>query len=1370
MVKMRKSSENEGNAHTNKEYFSPKSKVKKDLPLQQRHLMSLLQETPIKPSQIPNRLPYTLPRRMLPLQSPKLCSGERLGPLPHTPQPQGPIRSQRFCPSSPTSLSHSAKRPQTVQGNRQSCPQRSPQSTGSVCSPGFAPNSPMPAKSQQSTPLTSSNLRSPKDFIPLAKNRDQVTKCKVNLSSKANAKQNSNKPHRPSAPPFLTTGTGQDVCPLPSNGHRQPQCNQSIPTTHTERKSGSDVSVTHRPVTALQDQHQNGSASSETGLPGGVCCSPSQKRHREAEDSDGDNGKKPCLQGECSGKRQTPKCMAGNSDTKDTPHESPSRHSSAKTTEGHLCTEPASGKLPSTPEPAQSSCASPKAHVPSPRRLQSGAKQIFINSSHDNILRLKDIRSPSKTQEDCIKKGTEEKHIRETAHSPSSRGTSHNVLLDKHCTGHTRQSTSVSSGKIQSRVNQVEENKNLESRISKLNSGSPSSRIVERNKASRPRRPTVIPDDINDLFTPDPLTYVVPPPHKSAKPKMDGGENNSPTLQKSSPSTVTSCSSPCTGTPSHKVQNPIVPGSPHPLTDTHNSAFSPALQPKVHLPIVVLERVQLKNFGPHSIKGSPTRSDRHRSAKTEEDSKNVRPCTLETDPSTAKQTSTSQDSLSISQDKERTEGDRKQADEVDPLDVELDLGLSLELDLDLTQSSQSSEEEQLLSLQEMMECITKPPNTPEKGTYSDPSTPRKPSCQSKPQPLPSTTKMGIYSNNLDQMLKEINSSKKAKETEEKLLTACEEGLLRIAEFEEEEEDQPEAISTEQQEFLQRFSLMSNAIREVPPGEVVFNLENFGRIYNQSTLDLRRCMINPQDTAQKTLLWSSPAQLRLHINIGLFQEAYGCHPCPSQVTRFLFKMMSVHTERMLSEKILQAICDIACTAAYEIVKSGSQQFKVWVPSIADVTLALMNMGASFVTLFPFENLQPPFTEGDLLEDDCINHESHCSRKEQSTFPEHNCNNILKYLSYCMALCPKAYSDTQLVMLLTMMGKVSLDTRLILLPSTDHYTLQYKIINNIRNWDTMLPRICSALTELTDDHHNMCLLVHLLPDHTRGKQLRRHLSLSMISKLLNGNCTYMPTDKEFKLSDLRPYLPRMQPSALLRGTLNASREAQSEEEDLATLDQQIYYLCYSLLTLVNEASNCQFFSAQEKEQLLLLSFDLDTHIKADIRESEKCLYRSKVKDLVARMYTKWQILLPRTRPLNDQIYDYWQPPSVGSLSRRCQNEEMDTGADNLGAAVEEQQPDMEEDSGGEETGEENKLTVSCEMEFEEETLVAEVANAQLEKTAELKEDEAVEGTVKEEEEPVQSVQVDLTQRTPGMEPSVHESDVTGVQTQARDTEDT
>lgn len=103
---------------------------------------------------------------------------------------------------------------------------------------------------------------------------------------------------------------------------------------------------------------------------------------------------------------------------------------------------------------------------------------------------------------------------------------------------------------------------------------------------------------------------------------------------------------------------------------------------------------------------------------------------------------------------------------------------------------------------------------------------------------------------------------------------------------------------------------------------------------------------------------------------------------------------------------------------------------------------------------------------------------------------------------------------------------------------------------------------SLIALTEDHHNLRWLVELLPDSMRGKQLRRHLSVSAISKLLNNRCTYIPSNTEFQLSDLRRYLPRMRPSSLLRGlatsfrrSQNPHREREEEEEDCASLDQQV-----------------------------------------------------------------------------------------------------------------------------------------------------------------------------------------------------------------------
>ncbi|XP_021436568.2 SMC5-SMC6 complex localization factor protein 2 isoform X7 [Oncorhynchus mykiss] len=596
--------------------------------------------------------------------------------------------------------------------------------------------------------------------------------------------------------------------------------------------------------------------------------------------------------------------------------------------------------------------------------------------------------------------------------------------------------------------------------------------------------------------------------------------------------------------------------------------------------------------------------------------------------------------------------------EEDPLDVELGLGLDLGLELELSQaSSSSSSEDELPSLQQILDRTARPPDTPEKGTFTAPSTPVGPRHHSQ-LPVTSKAKPTSYRNNLDEMLKEKESIQRSKEMETKLRLSCEENLLRLAEEEEEDESAENieaAISHQQREFLQRFSVVSSAIRDLHPGEAMFSLDNFGRLFSQHTLQLRHCNVSPRDTAQKTLLWSTPDQFRSHVSSELIQRAYRSSPCPPQVARWLFQMVSVHSDKLTCHQVLKALKDIACSAAEHMMLNKNERFEVWVPSVGDVTLVFMNMGVPFVTLFPLENLQPQFTEGDLLEGFQISTESLSSKKELSTFPEHNFDSVIKYLSHCTSLCPRAYSDGELLLLLTVVSRVGLDTQLTLQPTEHLRSLLRNLISSIRDWDVMLPRICMSLIDLSDDHHNLRWLVQLLPDNIRGKQLRRHLSVSAISKLLNIRCTYRPSNTEFQLSDLRRYLPRMRPSSLLRGlatsfrrSQNAHREREEEEEDCASLDQQAYYLCYSLLALANEATNFEFFPPEQKNQLLLLCAELEKHIKCDIRESEKMLYRSKVKDFVARIYTKWQVLVQRTRPLQGKLYDYWQPLPEDAVS--------------------------------------------------------------------------------------------------------------------------
>ncbi|XP_059373855.1 SMC5-SMC6 complex localization factor protein 2 isoform X1 [Carassius carassius] len=631
----------------------------------------------------------------------------------------------------------------------------------------------------------------------------------------------------------------------------------------------------------------------------------------------------------------------------------------------------------------------------------------------------------------------------------------------------------------------------------------------------------------------------------------------------------------------------------------------------------------------------------------------------------------------------------------DPLDIELGSDSGDELrehcNISLSSSSSGHEDDPLPSLEKLMSRRDHVPVTPEKDAFSEPNTPI-----SKAAPEAVKTKAVSYRNTLEQMLQEKEQYQRSKELERQLLESCKEDLLNSYE-DENSESKEEDISLEQREFLQRFSVASCAIRDIHPGEEVFLPARFGRLFNHQTLDLRKISVTPRNKSQQILLQARTEHVLSLISAGLLRKAYFSFPCQPEVTLWLFQMMSVHPNPIISSHIMQSLQTIALSAAQHIVEHQRQSFKVWVPSVRDITLVFLNMGASFINLFPLEALQPPFSEGDLLESLQPEETSQdgliSNMKDNATLPVHNLESVLNYLSLCTALCPRAYTDEELLLLLAVVCRIGLDTHFQLLPTGHFSLLLQNLLKNITHWDVQISKACQTLTDLSEDHHNLRRLVYLLPDSSCGKELKRHLSVSIISKLLNHTCTYKPSGTEFKLSELKPLLPQMRPSSLLKGL----RSARKAEDGDANLDQQAYYLCYSLLTLTNEASNFEFLPSAQRSDLRSLSSQLEKHIKCDIRESEKMLYRSKVKDFVARIYTKWQVLLTRTRPQEGKLYDYWKPPPEDEVSSSPRGQSCIKSQDTLESAEETlttEWSSTESDEDAESEEEEENLPKECE----------------------------------------------------------------------------
>eukprot|EP00075_Anas_platyrhynchos_P009282 XP_021135141.2 SMC5-SMC6 complex localization factor protein 2 isoform X2 [Anas platyrhynchos] len=557
------------------------------------------------------------------------------------------------------------------------------------------------------------------------------------------------------------------------------------------------------------------------------------------------------------------------------------------------------------------------------------------------------------------------------------------------------------------------------------------------------------------------------------------------------------------------------------------------------------------------------------------------------------------------------------------------------------------DEEPFVTLQEILSATPKPQTEASEGDCSDSFS------QDTVAPLlklhlsktPVVSQVS-YVNSLEHLLKEKEESKRLDELEKLLQENIQEKETDSSDREDENVTD-EDLSEEHRAFIKRFSLTARAIPDYHPGEDIFDLTVSGKIFNQHDLDLRNFYFIPQNPIEKLLLSSDVTQqlfLALH---GFLSSAYSCSLCPAPILKWLFQMMSVHPGYCVSLQILNSLMEITVKNA----SISDEQSKPWIPSLADVSTVFVNMGVTFASLFPLEHLQPNFNECDILSQmqGTVNkqqpRESLSSASPAfASLPENNLMNVIKFLDFCTTVVKGGYTDQEILLLLLLLFKISLEKQLKQVPLTDFQCLFIKLLISIKDWDTKMPELCLAVSELSSQHHNLLWLVQLVPSWIiRGREVRRRLSLVIIAKLLNQKHIRIPDDSDKQMSLLHQYLVYMKPSNLLEKMRTDEQQNVSEDHLHIELEQEVYYLVYILLHLVSEASCFDTVNSNQRQHLLKLCGALDKHIKCDIREDARLFYRTKVKDLVARIYSKWQDMIQTTRLSQGKLHDFWEPDS-------------------------------------------------------------------------------------------------------------------------------
>ncbi|XP_033281690.1 SMC5-SMC6 complex localization factor protein 2 isoform X1 [Orcinus orca] len=511
---------------------------------------------------------------------------------------------------------------------------------------------------------------------------------------------------------------------------------------------------------------------------------------------------------------------------------------------------------------------------------------------------------------------------------------------------------------------------------------------------------------------------------------------------------------------------------------------------------------------------------------------------------------------------------------------------------------------------------------------------------------------GTYTNTLERLVKEMEDTQRLDELQKQLQEDIRQGRgikspIRIGD--QDSTDDEDGLLEEHREFLKKFSVTIDAIPDHHPGEEIFNCLNSGKIFNQYTLDLRDSGFIGQSAVEKLILKSGKTDQIFLTTQGFLTSAYHYVQCPVPVLKWLFRMMSVHTDCIVSVQILSTLMEITIR---NDTFSDSPVWP-WIPSLSDIAAVFFNMGIDFKSLFPLENLQPDFNEDDLVSETQMtlgvtgSEDSSC-KPIFSSLPETNILNVVKFLGLCTSIHPEGYQDCEIMLLILMLFKMSLEKQLKQIPLVDFQSLLINLMKNIRNWNTKVPELCLAINELSSHPHNLLWLVQLVPNWTsRGRQLRQCLSLVIISKLLDEKHEDIPNANNLQISVLHRYLVQMKPSDLLKKMVLKKRAEQPNgtiDDNLhLELEKQAYYLTYILLHLVGEVSCSHSFSSGQRKHFVHLCGALEKHVKCDIREDARLFYRTKVKDLVARIHGKWQEIIQNCRPTQGQLHDFWVPDS-------------------------------------------------------------------------------------------------------------------------------
>nr|KAF6429320.1 family with sequence similarity 178 member B [Molossus molossus] len=485
-----------------------------------------------------------------------------------------------------------------------------------------------------------------------------------------------------------------------------------------------------------------------------------------------------------------------------------------------------------------------------------------------------------------------------------------------------------------------------------------------------------------------------------------------------------------------------------------------------------------------------------------------------------------------------------------------------------------------------------------------------------------------YVNSLDYLLQEKREQALEQELEQEPEKLPVQDCPDLDSLDLDEKDMP--LTPEHRKLVERFSMSLQVIPSVHPGETIFLPRH------QPLPCILDCSyLKPRNHLEGLFLSSPLAQQLSFLRSGLLGNLY-LHTlaCPLPLLQWLFQLLTWPPET--SSAAFGLLWDLSMDGLF---RQSGEDAHMWCPQLPEIREALHSLGAHSPAWCP----QAPAEHSGRVP----KREASLSCGEQQDTPQETAldislSYICKFLTLCALAQPGATTDGNLLDLMELMCRAGLDVGLRLLPKTDLQQLLLQLLENIRQWPGKLQQLCSALSLASDHHHNLLALVQFFPDVTsRSRRLRGQLSLVVIARVLNQQETLPLWQEKAQLLVLSRLLSLMRPSSLAQH-LDAGPSPPCQEQQpkaSAELDHKVCYLCHSLLTLAGVVVSCQDITPDQWGELRLLCMQLDRHISTHIRESPEAMHRTRLKDLAAQTYIRWQELLSHWQP-QAQYFSPWE----------------------------------------------------------------------------------------------------------------------------------